>query len=60
MAFEVKYDLRHKAILVAGGYWTLNEKEVNIQDFPTWITEFHDVYVTSKCLLIWKNKIKRL
>jgi hypothetical protein len=25
--FDVKYDLRHKAILVAGGNWTVNERE---------------------------------
>jgi hypothetical protein len=27
MVFDVKYDLRHKARLVAGGYWTVNDKE---------------------------------
>jgi hypothetical protein len=27
MVFDVKYDLRHKAKLVAGGNWTLNDKE---------------------------------
>jgi hypothetical protein len=27
MVFDVKYDLRHKAILVAVGNWTLNDKE---------------------------------
>ena len=27
MVFDVKYDLRHKARLVAGGNWTVNEKE---------------------------------
>jgi hypothetical protein len=27
MVFDVKYDLRHKARLVAGGNWTLNDKE---------------------------------
>jgi hypothetical protein len=25
--FDVKYDLRHKARLVAGGNWTVNDKE---------------------------------
>jgi hypothetical protein len=27
MVFDVKYDLRHKAKLVAGGSWTVNDKE---------------------------------
>jgi hypothetical protein len=27
MVFDVKYDLRHKARLVACGYWTVNDKE---------------------------------
>jgi hypothetical protein len=27
MAFDVKYDFRHKARLVVGGNWTVNEKE---------------------------------
>jgi hypothetical protein len=27
MVFDVKYDLRHKARLVAGGNWTINDKE---------------------------------
>jgi hypothetical protein len=27
MLFDVKYDLRHKAWLVAGGNWTVNDKE---------------------------------
>jgi hypothetical protein len=27
MVFDVKYGLRHKARLVAGGNWTLNDKE---------------------------------
>jgi hypothetical protein len=27
MAFDVKYDLRHKARLVAGCNWTVNDKE---------------------------------
>jgi hypothetical protein len=27
MAFDVKYDLRHKASLVAGGDWIVNDKE---------------------------------
>jgi hypothetical protein len=27
MVFDVKYDLRHKVRLVAGGNWTVNEKE---------------------------------
>jgi hypothetical protein len=27
LVFDVKYDLRHKARLVAGGNWTVNNKE---------------------------------
>jgi hypothetical protein len=27
MVFDVKYDLRHKARLVVGGDWTVNDKE---------------------------------
>jgi hypothetical protein len=27
MVFDVKYDLRYKARLVAGGNWTVNDKE---------------------------------
>jgi hypothetical protein len=27
MVFDVKYDLRHKKRLVAGGDWTVNEKD---------------------------------
>jgi hypothetical protein len=27
MVFDVKYELRHKASLVAGGNWTVNDKE---------------------------------
>ena len=27
VVFDVKYDLRHKARLVAGGNWTVNDKE---------------------------------
>jgi hypothetical protein len=27
MVFDVKNDLRHKAKLVAGGNWTVNDKE---------------------------------
>jgi hypothetical protein len=27
MVFDIKYDLRHKARLVAGGNWTVNDKE---------------------------------
>jgi hypothetical protein len=27
MVFDVKYDLKHKARLVAGGNWTVNYKE---------------------------------
>jgi hypothetical protein len=31
IVFDVKYDLRHKARLVAGGNWTVNDKKVFIQ-----------------------------
>jgi hypothetical protein len=27
MVFDIKYGLRHKARLVAGGNWTVNDKE---------------------------------
>jgi hypothetical protein len=27
MVFDIKYDLRHKSRLVAGGNWTVNDKE---------------------------------
>jgi hypothetical protein len=27
MVFDVKYDVRHKARLFAGGNWTVNDKE---------------------------------
>jgi hypothetical protein len=27
MVFDVKYDLRHKARLVVGGKWNVNDKE---------------------------------
>jgi hypothetical protein len=27
MVFNVKYDLRHKEVLVASGNWTINDKE---------------------------------
>jgi hypothetical protein len=27
MVFNIKYDLRYKARLVAGGNWTVNDKE---------------------------------
>jgi hypothetical protein len=32
MVFDVKYDLRHKIRLVAGGNWTVNEKEDIFQE----------------------------
>jgi hypothetical protein len=37
MVFDVKYDLRHKARLVAGGNWTVNDKEDIIQELSGWI-----------------------
>jgi hypothetical protein len=36
MVFDVKYDLRHKATLVAGGNWTVNDKEF-ILELSAWI-----------------------
>jgi hypothetical protein len=34
MVFDVKYDLRHKARLVAGGNWTVNDKEDIYWKYP--------------------------
>jgi hypothetical protein len=31
MVFDVKYDLRHVARLVAGGNWTVNDKEYTVR-----------------------------
>jgi hypothetical protein len=59
MVFDVKYDLRHKARLVAGGNWTVNEKEyinsgvvrmdtVRIGFFLGELWDFHVLHVTSE------------
>jgi hypothetical protein len=39
LVFDVKYDLRHKARLVAGGNWTVNykTKRIFIQELSAWI-----------------------
>jgi hypothetical protein len=37
MVIDVKYDLIHKARLVVGGNWTVNDKEDIIQELSTWI-----------------------
>jgi hypothetical protein len=59
MVFDVKYDLRHKEKLVAGGNWTLNDKEdiysgvvrmdtVRIGFSKETSMDFHVVHVTSE------------
>jgi hypothetical protein len=59
MVFDVKYDLRHKARLVASGNWAVNDKEdiyseVVRMDTLTSHTsqescmDFHVLYVTSE------------
>jgi hypothetical protein len=59
VVFDVKYDLRHKAGLVAGGSWTVNDKEdiysvvvrmdtVRIGFFLGELYGFHVVHVTSE------------
>jgi hypothetical protein len=68
MVFDVKYDLRHKARLVAGGNWTVNDKE----DIFSGVVRMDTVRIgfflgelygpsccardIRKCLLIWKYK----
>jgi hypothetical protein len=68
MAIDVKYDLRHKSRLVAGGNWTINDKE----DIYSGVLRMDNVRIgfflgelyglsscacdIGKCLLIWKNK----
>jgi hypothetical protein len=37
MVFDVKYDLRHKARLVAGGNRTVYDKKIFIQELYGWI-----------------------
>jgi hypothetical protein len=37
MVFDVKYDLRHEARLVAGVNWTKMTKRIFIQEFSAWI-----------------------
>jgi hypothetical protein len=34
MIFDVKYDLRNMARLVAGGNWTVNDKELIFRSYP--------------------------
>jgi hypothetical protein len=59
MVFDVKYDLRHKSRLVAGGNWTVNDKEdiysgvvrmdtVSIGFDLESCMDFHVVHVTSE------------
>jgi hypothetical protein len=59
MIFDVNYDLRHKARLVAGGNWTVNDKEdiysevvrmdtVRILFFLGELYVFHVAHVTSE------------
>jgi hypothetical protein len=59
MLFNVKYDLRHKVRLVAGGNWTVNDKEdtysgvvrmdtVRIGFSQESCMDFHVVQVTSE------------
>jgi hypothetical protein len=69
MVFDVKYDLRHKARLVAGGNWTVNDKEdiysgvvrmdtVRIGFLRRAVWTFMLCMWHRKCLLIWKTKQK--
>jgi hypothetical protein len=37
IGFDVRYDLRHKARLVAGGNWTVNDKETFTLVWFVWI-----------------------
>jgi hypothetical protein len=59
MVLDVKYDLRHKERLVAGGNWTVNDKEdiysgvvrmdaVRIVFSKESCMDFHVVHVTSE------------
>jgi hypothetical protein len=68
MVFDVKYDLRHKARLVAGGNWTVNDKEdiysgVVCMDTVRIGFFLGELYGLSCCaceignaFFIWKNK----
>jgi hypothetical protein len=54
MVFGVKYDLTHKARLVAGGNWTVNDKEdiyTRVVQMDTVIIEFFlgELYGFSCC-----------
>jgi hypothetical protein len=71
MVFDVKYDQRHKAGLVAGGNLTVNDKEdiysgvvridtVRIGFFRRAVWTFMLCMCHRKCLLIWKNKLESL
>jgi hypothetical protein len=70
MVFNVKYDLRHKVRLVAGGKWTVNDKEhfysgvvrmdtVRIGFFLGELTDFHVVHVTSDMPSYMEKQKKR-
>jgi hypothetical protein len=54
--FDVKYDLRHKARLVVGVNWTVNDKV----DIYSGVVHRDIVrigfFLGEKCLLLWKNK----
>jgi hypothetical protein len=50
MVFDVKYDLRHKARLVAGGNWTVNEKE----DIYSGVVRMYTVRIG---FFLWKNSV---
>jgi hypothetical protein len=71
MVFDVKYDLRHKARLVAGGNWTVNDKEdiysgvvrmdtVRIGFFLGELYGLTCCACDQKCLLLGENKRKSL
>jgi hypothetical protein len=58
MVFDVKYELRHKERLVAGGNWTLNDKE----DVYSGVVRMDNVRIgfflgeLYEVSLTWKNK----
>jgi hypothetical protein len=67
MDFDVKYDLRHKARLVANGNWTVNDKEdiysgvfrmdtVRMGFFLGELYLLHVVHVTSEISSYMKHK----
>jgi hypothetical protein len=49
MVFDFKYDLRHKARVVAGSDWTINDKKNIYSGFENCV-DFHVVHVTSEML----------